>query len=348
MADAPQLIAWPAGTAPAAAPQATPVLAGHAVTVRRPLPGPGFAARSFAAVDDVSLALGAGEAVALVGESGSGKTTLALVLLRLLQTTAGRVFWDGVDVTRASKRTLRPLRQRFQMVFQDPLGSLDPRLSVRAALHEPLRAHGLAPRRELAQRSAQLLAEVGLEPHLAARYPHALSGGERQRVAVARALALAPAVLVADEPAAALDVSARAHLLQALDALRRNRQLALLYISHDLLTVRALADRVAVLLAGRLVEAGPADAVLASPVHPYTRALVAAVPVPDPALARPLAERGEPALSERAAAEGGRPAAADGCPYAPRCSWTRPDCLTARPPWREVTPQHGAACPGAA
>ena len=230
------------------------------------------------AVDGVSLELARGETLALVGESGSGKSTLARTLLRLEEPDGGTVRFDGTDVLALGGEALRALRRRMQIVFQDASGALNPRMTVGAAVAEGLEIHDLCPRQERPARVRELLQEVGLDPELAGRYPRALSGGQRQRVVIARALAVEPTFLILDEPVSALDVSVQAQVLTLLLDLQRRRGLSYLYIAHDLAVVRQVADRVAVMYLGRLVEVGPTESVLAAPAHPYTQALVSAVP----------------------------------------------------------------------
>jgi len=237
------------------------------------------AARTIAAVDDVSLEVAAGETLALVGESGSGKTTLARLLLRLIEPDSGEICFDGHDLLAARGAKLRALRRQMQMIFQDPFSSLDPRMRVGSIVGEPLEIHepGLG-RSERRQRVAEVLEAVGLEPRVLQRFPHEFSGGQRQRIGIARAMVLHPKLVVADEPVSALDVSVGAQILELLRALQAQYGLTYLLISHSLPVVAQLATRVAVMQAGRLVELGPAERVLASPEHPYTRALLAAVP----------------------------------------------------------------------
>ncbi|NNG38975.1 ABC transporter ATP-binding protein [Flexivirga sp. ID2601S] len=238
------------------------------------------------AVDDVTLDVAPGETVALVGESGSGKSTLSRIALRLTDPTSGTVRWDGLDVTRAHGRGLRTLRRELGVVFQDPYTSLNPRQTVARIVSAPLRNQGL-PRDD--ETLDELMTSVGLSPEHLNRYPHQFSGGQRQRIGIARALATRPRMIIADEPVSALDVSIRAQILSLLDQLQQDRGLALLIVSHDLAVVRGIADRVAVMRAGRIVESGPVERVYADPQEDYTRALLAAIPVPDPhRRARPL------------------------------------------------------------
>ena len=232
------------------------------------------------AVDGVSLSVDAGATFAIVGESGCGKSTLARLLLRLLEPTAGTVHLEGEDLARLSAPALRAARARLQIVFQDPYGSLNPRMTVEAMLDEPLRLHGVVPPAGRAQRIVALLALVGLRRDAALRYPHEFSGGQRQRIAIARALASEPRVIVCDEPVSALDVSIQAQILNLLADLQRRFGLAFVFISHDLAVVRQIATRIAVMYLGRFVETGTAEDVFARPLHPYTRALLSAVPVP--------------------------------------------------------------------
>ncbi|RMH51056.1 MAG: ABC transporter ATP-binding protein [Zetaproteobacteria bacterium] len=235
------------------------------------------------AVDGISLTLHEGETVALVGESGCGKSTTARLILRLLTPDAGRIFWRGEEVTRLSARRLRPLRRRVQMVFQDPFASLNPRMTIEGSVAEGLRVHhpglGRAQRRA---RVAEMLQACGLDADCMGRYPHQFSGGQRQRIGIARALIVRPDALVLDEPVSALDVSVQAQILNLLRALQRQYGLAYLFISHDLAVVRHIADRILVMRAGRIVEEGETDALFARPAHPYTRTLLAAMPILHP------------------------------------------------------------------
>jgi oligopeptide/dipeptide ABC transporter ATP-binding protein len=285
------------------------------------------------AVDGVDLAIARGECLALVGESGSGKTTLGRCVLRLIEPTAGEVRFAGEDLLALRGGALRARRRRFQMVFQDPYGSLDPRQRVAAIVAEPLAIHTGLGRAGREERARELLATVGLGPELGARFPHELSGGQRQRVGIARALAPEPDLLVADEPVSSLDVSVRGQVLGLLAGLRERLGLALLLIVHDMAAVERLADRVAVMYLGRIVELAPTRELLARPLHPYTASLLSAVPVADPRRRRRrLVLAGEP------------PSPLDpppGCPFHPRCPSARPRCAAERPPLAPVAAAAG-------
>jgi peptide/nickel transport system ATP-binding protein len=235
------------------------------------------------AVEDVSFSLNAGETLALVGESGCGKSTIGRSILRLVEPSGGRVLFEGQDVRALDREGLRKMRQRMQMIFQDPFASLNPRKSIGAAIAEPIIVHGIAPPREAPDRVADLLRKVGLTPDMAERYPHEFSGGQRQRVAIARALALAPKLIVADEAVSALDVSVKARVVNLMMRLQAEMGLAFLFISHDIAVVERISHRIAVMFLGEIVEIGPRAAIIENPHHPYTKKLIAAAPAPDPA-----------------------------------------------------------------
>jgi peptide/nickel transport system ATP-binding protein len=291
-------------------------------------------ARAVKAVDDVSLVVRRGETVGLVGESGSGKSTLARLSTRLLDPTSGRVEIGGEDVTRLHGRALRPVRRKVQLVFQDPQASLNPRQSVGTILTTPFRAQGLRPTRE---QLVGLLTSVGLSREHLERYPHEFSGGQRQRIGIARALAVRPELLVLDEPVSALDVSVQAQVLNLLADLRDELGLSYVLVAHDLAVVRQVADRVAVMYLGTIVEEGPAIDIYSAPAHPYTRALLSAVPVPDP-----------DEVHERIVLTGDVPTPIDppsGCPFRTRCYKAQELCATTRPVLEPVvTRSHTVAC----
>jgi oligopeptide/dipeptide ABC transporter ATP-binding protein len=279
-------------------------------------------------VRDVSFEIGRGEVLALVGESGSGKTTIGRMLMRLIEPDDGRILFDGMDVRALDPAGLRALRRRVQIIFQDPFGSLDPRVRIAQAIAEPIRLHRLRPDGEVMARVHELMALVGLDPSQGARFPHEFSGGQRQRIAIARALAVEPELLVCDEPVSALDLSVQAQVINLLGDLRARLGVAYLFISHDMAVVRHLATHVGVLYAGRIVEIGPAETIFADPRHPYTRMLLAATPTPVPGAARAReAIAGEPPSPYRADA---------GCPFATRCIHRLPDCEAGIPPLAPV------------
>ncbi|MDX9971347.1 MAG: dipeptide ABC transporter ATP-binding protein [FCB group bacterium] len=238
------------------------------------------------AVDGLTFAIPRGKTLALVGESGSGKTTAGRLILRLLEPTSGRIVFDGQDITELSAAQMRPMRKRMQLIFQDPYGSLNPRMTVYSTISEALRAHGTVPREKRRDRVAELLDLVGLGAEAADRYPNEFSGGQRQRIGIARALAVEPDLIVADEPVSALDVSIQAQILNLLEDLQDRLGLTYLFIGHDLSVVQHIADYVAVMYLGRIMEIGPVEQIFNSPAHPYTAALLSAVPIPDPSLHR--------------------------------------------------------------
>ncbi|MFB6722431.1 ABC transporter ATP-binding protein [Kribbella sp. NPDC056345] len=296
---------------------------------------PWRAAQTVKAVDGVSFVVRKGETVGLVGESGSGKSTLARVATRLLDPTSGRVEIGGKDVTRLRGRRLRPVRRTVQMVFQDPQASLNPRQSVGTILSTPFRAQGTRPTRS---QLIELLHKVGLSEEHLERYPHEFSGGQRQRIGIARALAVSPDLLICDEPVSALDVSVQAQVLNLLADLRDELGLSYVVVAHDLAVVRQVASRVAVMYLGTIVEEGPSDQVYAAPAHPYTKALLSAVPVPEPGVTR-----------DRIVLTGDVPtpiSPPSGCPFRTRCYKAEDVCATSRPALEVVNGQteHRAAC----
>ena len=264
------------------------------------------------AVDDISIELRQGETLGLVGETGSGKSTLGRLMLRLIDPTSGTIRFDGEDITRLSLGDVRRMRSRMQMVFQDPFGSLDPRMTVRSLILEPMIVHGY-PRSEIQGRAEATMRQVGLDPLLADRYPHEFSGGQRQRIGIARAMVLDPKLLVLDEPVSALDVSIQAQILNLLRDIQKRTNIAYLFIAHDLAVVRHVSKCVAVMYLGRIVETGPRDALYGAPRHPYTVSLLSAVPVPDPARER---TRKRVALHGEI---GSANAVPSGCRFHPRC-----------------------------
>ena len=290
------------------------------------------------AVDGVSLTLARGEVLGLVGESGCGKSTLARTILQLVPTTGGSVVLAGRTLTGAPAGEIRAARRDLQMVFQDPYASLNPRMTVFDTLAEPLLVHAVCPRAEVPVRVAELMQLVGLAPRFARKYPHEFSGGQRQRIAIARALALQPKLIVADEPVSALDVSIQAQILNLLSDLVRRMDLSLIFIAHDLSVVKHISDRIAVMYLGKIVELGPAADVIERPAHPYTRALISAIPTPDPAR-----ERARP----RVILAGDPPSPLDppaGCPFHPRCAYVQERCRAAVPALAPAGPRRTAAC----
>jgi peptide/nickel transport system ATP-binding protein len=291
------------------------------------------------AVDDVTLKIRRGETLGLVGESGCGKSTFGRALLLLYRPTAGRIVFDGQDLTRLGTEEVRSLRQRMQIVFQDPFASLNPRHSVGRIVGEPLRVHGLANRREAATRVRDLLATVGLPADAATRYPHEFSGGQRQRIGLARALALNPDFVVADEPVSALDVSIQAQIINLFEELQTEFNLTYLFIAHDLAVVRHISDRVAVMYLGVIVEVSPSGALYDSPLHPYTISLLSAIPIPDPEVERAR----QPILLAGDLPSPANPPAA--CRFHTRCPFLQETrCRDEMPPLRELEPGHLVAC----
>ncbi len=287
------------------------------------------------AVNGVSFKIAPREILGLVGESGSGKSTLARAILRLIDPTSGSVRFEGVELTGLGARALFRVRQRMQVIFQDPYASLNPRMSAGENIAEGLLLKGIASRGARAAAVADLMAEVGLPAGAAMRYPREFSGGQRQRIGIARALAVQPTLIVADEPVSALDMSIQAQILNLLLDQQERRGLALLFIGHDLSVIRHFCDRVMVMYRGTLVEIGPTESVFGNPLHPYTRALIDAAPVTHPARRRMRSVvSGEPP---------GGPAHT-GCAFSLRCPQVAPACRTQAPPLRAITPDHAAAC----
>ncbi len=319
----------PAGTAP-------PLVSARGLKKHFPI-RQGLLARTVGqvrAVDDVDLEVGHREIVGLVGESGSGKSTVGRVLLRLIEPSAGEIRFDGRDLTRLPRAALRPQRRRMQMIFQDPFGSLNPRMTVGEVVAEGLRTHRIATGRAAEERARALLLRVGLGADALRRYPRAFSGGQRQRIAIARALAVEPDFLVADEPVSALDVSIQAEVLNLLLELQREFGLALLFISHDLSVVELIAQRVIVMYLGRIMEVGPSEALFGQPHHPYTAALLGAVPGGRPGRARVVLQGEIPSPA--------RPPS--GCVFRTRCPHAIAECAQVIPPLRAVGPGHLKAC----
>ena len=288
------------------------------------------------AVDDVSFTVREGETLGLVGESGCGKTTVGRTMLRLIEPTSGEVSFDGVDILKLNSRDLKNMRRNMQIIFQDPYASLDPRIPVGESIAEGLKIHNIGTPKERSRLVLDTLRKVGLEEYHARRYPHEFSGGQRQRIGIARALALRPKFIVADEPVSALDVSIQSQVLNILKELQQEFNLTYLFIAHNLSVVEHISDRVAVMYLGKIVEVADRDELFRNPLHPYTQALMSAIPIPDPTVRR-----------ERIILQGDVPSPVNpprGCRFHPRCPVVTAGCPLVEPPLVEVSPGHWVAC----
>jgi oligopeptide transport system ATP-binding protein len=290
------------------------------------------------AVDNVSFDVFPGETLGLVGESGSGKTTVGRTILRLYEPTGGKIIFDGEDLTELREGDMRRIRQRMQMIFQDPYASLNPRMTVGSIVAAPLEVHKVSKGRQKRERVQELLDLVGLNPEFVNRYPHEFSGGQRQRIGIARALAVNPDLVICDEPISSLDVSIQAQVVNLLEDLQKELGLTYIFIAHDLSMVRHISDRLAVMYLGKIMELADRDDIYLCPLHPYTKALMSAVPLPDPDLAK---------QRQRIILEGDIPSPSNpplGCNFSTRCPMARERCRAEDPDFREVKPGHWSAC----
>jgi peptide/nickel transport system ATP-binding protein/oligopeptide transport system ATP-binding protein len=298
--------------------------------------GKGTKAARLKAVDGVDLQVAAGETLGLVGESGCGKSTIGKLILQLIKADQGQILYRGTNLVPLSSQQMRPWRRQIQMIFQDPFSSLNPRMTVGETLSEPLIIHRLCQTAERPQRINELLHQVGLDVTAANRYPHEFSGGQRQRISIARALAVQPELIIADEPVSALDLSVQAQIINLLREIQRQHQLSFLFIAHDLAVVEHVSDRIAVMYLGRIVEVAAADELYQRPHHPYTEALLRAIPRPDPDLAgRPAPLRGELPSPLNPPS---------GCSFHPRCPYATEICHQQEPPMEQIAPGHQARC----
>lgn len=290
------------------------------------------------AVDDVSFELKKGETLGLVGESGCGKSTTGRTIIKLYEPTSGQIIFKGQDISKLKKSEMLPFRKNMQMIFQDPYASLNTRMTVGDIIAEPLEIHGMATKAEMKDKVQQLLNDVGLNPDHAARYPHEFSGGQRQRIGIARALAVEPDFIICDEPISALDVSIQAQVVNMLEDLQKNRGLTYLFIAHDLSMVKYISDRIGVMYLGKMVEMTFSDELYKNPLHPYTQALLSAIPIPDPDIAK---------QSHRILLTGDVPSPIDppsGCRFRTRCPKAMDICKEAEPQMKELAPGHFCAC----